>query len=75
MDAMQCRWCGEGVLELGYLEELGHGNAKRDVAWIAGPVTRSWSGMAKRQGRHRRPVSAYRCPQCSHVELFVARHP
>lgn len=71
MDGMQCKWCGEGELEVGYLEDLGHGDRKRDIAWISGPVERGWLGGAKRRGRERREIEAYRCTRCSHLALFV----
>jgi hypothetical protein len=72
MEPMRCRWCGEGELEAGYLEDSYEASWSTNIAWIAGPVQRGLLGGAKRKGRKRQEVDAYRCAQCSHIELFVS---
>lgn len=73
MNAMTCTACS-GSLELGYLEESGHNNAKLGIRWIVGPVVRGFFTAAKRQGRVPQRVDAWRCVDCSRLELFVALH-
>lgn len=68
---MTCTRCG-GRLELGYLEESGHNNAKLSLRWIVGPTVQGFFTSAKRKGRLPQRVDAWRCVGCSRLELFVA---
>ncbi|WP_203996997.1 hypothetical protein [Virgisporangium aurantiacum] len=40
--------------------------------WIAGRLERGPFGGAKRLGKPRWQVDAFRCPRCAHLELFAA---
>ncbi|MFC4056881.1 hypothetical protein ACFOWE_01150 [Planomonospora corallina] len=39
--------------------------------WIEGPLELGMLGGAKRMGRQRWTIDAFRCTRCSHLELFV----
>ncbi|GGQ40363.1 hypothetical protein ACFYNW_36950 [Streptomyces virginiae] len=67
---MRCTYCGGVGLEPGFVEDAGEG-ARGYARWIAGPLERGLFGGAKRLGRPRRRIEAYRCPHCSHLELFA----
>ncbi|MER6198505.1 hypothetical protein ABT234_14225 [Streptomyces sp. NPDC001586] len=70
MDSMRCTYCGGVGLEPGFVEDAGEGT-RGYARWIAGPLERGLFGGAKRLGRPRRRIEAYRCPRCSHLELFA----
>ncbi|MEV6212935.1 hypothetical protein [Kitasatospora sp. NPDC051914] len=42
-----------------------------DARWIAGPLERGPFGGAKRMGRPRFQIDAFRCPHCGDLELFT----
>ncbi|MGW0396554.1 hypothetical protein ACWD0E_01685 [Streptomyces sp. NPDC003002] len=68
---MRCTYCGAaGSLEPGFVEDSGE-SARGYARWIAGPLERGLFGGAKRMGRPRRQIDAYRCQQCGHLELFA----
>jgi len=58
-------------LEDGFIEDSGEGS-RGFARWIAGPLERGVFGGAKRLGRVRWRVEAFRCPHCAHLELFAA---
>ncbi|WUX12583.1 hypothetical protein OG207_04175 [Streptomyces sp. NBC_01439] len=70
MDAMRCTYCGGVGLEPGFVEDAGEG-ARGYARWIAGALERGLFGGAKRLGKPRRRIEAYRCPHCAHLELFA----
>ncbi|MGA8115486.1 MAG: hypothetical protein WCA46_17625 [Actinocatenispora sp.] len=70
MNGLKCTHCGLVGLEPGFLEDSGE-SAKGFVRWIEGALERGLLGNAKRMGRPRRQVDAWRCPSCAHVELFA----
>lgn len=39
--------------------------------WVEGPLETGPMGRAKLMGRPQRAVYAYRCTNCSHLELFA----
>ncbi|QHC23856.1 hypothetical protein GR130_23320 [Streptomyces sp. GS7] len=57
-------------LEPGFVDDAGQGSAGY-TRWIAGVLERGPFGGAKRAGRMRRQIDAYRCFQCGHLELFA----
>lgn len=63
---MTCTHCSSPALEEGFIDDAAHGQ----VAWLQGPREVGFFGNPKRSGP-RAPVLAYRCPQCSHLELFT----
>ncbi|MCH0566594.1 MULTISPECIES: hypothetical protein [unclassified Streptomyces] len=63
----QCRTVG---LQPGFIEDTGD-RASGYARWIAGPLERGLLGGAKRWGRPRYQIDAYRCPACGHLELFA----
>lgn len=69
-DGLRCTLCGTGGLEPGFVEDAGE-HARGYARWIAGPLERGLLGGAKRMGRLRRQIDAYRCPSCGHLELFA----
>lgn len=65
-----CSSCGHEVLEPGFIED--DGEASQGYArWIPGELETGMFGGAKRYGKKRFRVDAYRCGKCSHLELFA----
>ncbi|KAB2347044.1 hypothetical protein F8566_21770 [Actinomadura rudentiformis] len=57
-------------MEPGFIEDAGE-SSKGFARWIAGPLERGAFGGAKRFGKERWQVDAFRCRQCAHLELFA----
>ncbi|MEU9027100.1 hypothetical protein AB0D46_06110 [Streptomyces sp. NPDC048383] len=70
MDGMKCTYCGAVGLEPGFVEDAGEGS-RGYARWIAGTLERGLFGGAKRLGRPRRRIEAYRCSRCGHLALFA----
>ncbi|MFI0454072.1 hypothetical protein [Actinomadura sp. 6N118] len=70
MAEMKCTQCGSPDLEPGFIEDAGEAS-KGFARWIAGPLERGVFGGAKRFGKERWLVDAFRCRQCAHLELFA----
>lgn len=68
-----CSHCGHEILDEGFVEDSGE-RSPGFARWIAGPLERGILGGAKRMGRPRRDIAAFRCRSCGHLELF-ARDP
>ncbi len=68
----RCGQCGAGELEPGFVEDAGEGS-RGFARWVAGPLERGIFGGAKRFGRERWEIEAFRCVGCGHLELY-ARH-
>lgn len=69
---MRCTSCGNQGLEAGFIEDSGegsHGYAR----WIQGTLERGFFGGAKRLGKQRWQIDAYRCPACGHLDLFASK--
>jgi hypothetical protein len=65
-----CGQCESMAVEPGFLGDEGeasHGYGR----WIAGELERGILGGARRMGRLRREIRAYRCTVCGHLELFA----
>ncbi|MFJ8073282.1 hypothetical protein ACIQ7Q_04845 [Streptomyces sp. NPDC096176] len=60
-------------MEPGFVEDSGEGS-RGYARWIQGALERGVFGGARRLGRPRRQIDAYRCVSCGHLELF-AHHP
>jgi hypothetical protein len=69
---MKCSQCDATGLEPGFIEDTGEAS-RGYVRWIAGPLERGVFGGAKRMGRPRWQVDAFRCSQCGHLELFATQ--
>ncbi|MFF0295882.1 hypothetical protein ACFYS8_27115 [Kitasatospora sp. NPDC004615] len=69
---LKCTHCGNPGLDQGFIEDTGE-HSRGDARWIAGPLERGLFGGAKRMGRTRFQIDAYRCPQCGHLELFASQ--
>ncbi|MET9444585.1 hypothetical protein [Streptomyces sp. NPDC006610] len=67
---MKCSQCDATGLEAGFVEDSGDGS-KGFARWIPGALERGLFGGAKRFGRTRFQIDAYRCPKCGHLELFA----
>ncbi|HST83686.1 MAG TPA: hypothetical protein VLL08_18280 [Kineosporiaceae bacterium] len=65
-----CTQCGCEQLDEGFIEDAGEAS-KGFARWIAGPLERGVFGGAKRLGRLRREIAAFRCRQCGHLELYA----
>ncbi len=55
----KCTQCGSDSLEEGFIEDGGEG-AKGFANWIAGPLQHGPFGGARRMGKPRREITAYR---------------
>lgn len=71
-----CSSCGSTDLQAGFLEDqappaytTGYGR------WVEGPLRYGLFGKARRMGRHKLDIEAYRCRRCSHLELFAVEDP
>jgi hypothetical protein len=67
---MRCTQCGGEQLGPGFLEDTGE-SARGHVRWIEGPLQLGVFGGARKLGKPRRAISAYRCADCGHLELFA----
>ena len=65
-----CTQCSCKSLEEGFVEDKGEGS-KGFASWIAGALEQGPFGGARRLGRPRRAITAFRCTECGHLELFV----
>lgn len=71
VNTYKCTHCGtEGLME-GFIEDAGE-HSRGYARWIEGALERGVFGGAKRMGRPRRQIEAYRCPTCGHLELFAS---
>jgi predicted RNA-binding Zn-ribbon protein involved in translation (DUF1610 family) len=66
----KCTYCGTVGLMDGFIEDAGE-SSRGYARWIEGALERGPFGGAKRMGRPRRQIEAFRCPQCGHLELFA----
>jgi hypothetical protein len=69
----RCTHCGAEELELGFIEDRGQHSGGYG-RWVQGSLELGVFGGARRMGRQRRPIEAYRCSRCSHLELFASDH-
>ncbi|PZG48879.1 hypothetical protein C1I98_12070 [Spongiactinospora gelatinilytica] len=65
---MRCTQCDGADLEPGFIED--NGESQGYGRWIAGPLERGIFGGARRMGKPRWIIDAFRCTRCSHLELF-----
>ncbi|MGW1737244.1 hypothetical protein ACWCPQ_00380 [Nocardia sp. NPDC001965] len=70
MKEARCTYCAGTALEPGFLEDRGEGSAGF-LLWVEGALERGMFGGAKRFGRPRRVIDAFRCTRCGHLELFT----
>lgn len=72
-EARRCSRC-DGALTIGFIEDKGERGAlaaSRVLSWIEGKAEKGVLGGAKVLGKQRRDVTAYRCGQCGHLDLYV----
>jgi hypothetical protein len=67
---MKCGQCGNVGLEPGFIEDAGE-HSRGYARWVEGALQRGPLGNARRMGRAKWQVDAYRCPGCGHLELFA----
>ncbi|MFC8723049.1 hypothetical protein [Kitasatospora sp. NPDC057198] len=67
---IRCTHCGHTGLDQGFIEDDGR-DSQGDARWIPGPVEHGPLGGARRFGRARVQIDAFRCPLCGHLELFA----
>ncbi|WP_340384166.1 hypothetical protein U5640_40205 [Streptomyces sp. SS7] len=67
---MRCTQCQGFELEPGFVEDSGE-HSRGYARWIPGPLQRGIFGGARRLGRPRFQIDAYRCRVCGHLELFA----
>ncbi|MFE3450371.1 hypothetical protein ACFXJ8_15705 [Nonomuraea sp. NPDC059194] len=67
---MRCTQCDGADLEPGFVEDAGE-HSQGYARWIRGPLERGLFGGARRLGKTRWIIDAYRCVGCSHLELFA----
>lgn len=72
-DVKRCSRC-DGSLRKGFIEDKGErGGLGTSVvlAWIDGAAEKGMFGGARVAGKSRYDITAYRCDQCGHLDLFV----
>ncbi|MEU4836025.1 hypothetical protein [Streptosporangium sp. NPDC023615] len=67
---MRCTQCDNTDLESGFIDDAGEYSPGYG-RWIAGPLDRGMFGNAKRFGKPRWEIEAFRCTRCFHLELFA----
>ncbi|WP_248964111.1 hypothetical protein [Sphaerisporangium perillae] len=67
---MRCSQCDRRDLQPGFVEDSGEGS-RGYARWIEGALERGVFGGAKRLGKPRWIIDAYRCTHCSHLEFFA----
>ena len=71
MSQARCTQCDAPDLEPGFIEDAGD-HSRGYARWIPGPLERGVFGGAKRMGRQRWQVDAWRCRRCGHLELYAS---
>ncbi|WP_255950855.1 hypothetical protein [Streptomyces odontomachi] len=71
MNTFKCTQCDTVGLTDGFIEDAGE-HSRGYARWIEGALERGVFGGAKRMGRPRWQIEAYRCPKCGHLELFAS---
>jgi hypothetical protein len=71
VNQIRCSQCGTVDLEPGFVSDTGQG-ARGFAQWVVGPIETGLMGLARRRGRRHMRISAFRCPTCTHLELFAA---
>ncbi|MDX6741279.1 hypothetical protein [Actinocorallia sp. A-T 12471] len=69
---MRCGQCGGEEFEPGFVEDGGD-HSKGFAQWVQGALERGVFGGARRFGRTRWEIEAWRCTACTHLELFARR--
>lgn len=72
MSSKKCAACGGLKLEPGFIEDRGESSGGY-LRWIPGALEFGIFGGAKRFGRQRFAVEAFRCADCQHVSLYVGQ--
>ena len=70
MTDRRCSACQAVGLEEGFLEDAGE-SSRGHARWIPGPLQTGIFGGAARFGKERFNVSAHRCGECGHLDLYV----
>jgi hypothetical protein len=70
MTRARCTQCGSEDLEPGFVDDPGT-QTPGYARWIPGPLQRGVFGGARRLGKPRWQIDAWRCRYCSHLELFA----
>jgi hypothetical protein len=65
-----CTACGGEDLEPGFIEDMGEASQGYS-RWIPGTLERGIFGGAKKFGKERWLLEAWRCARCQHLELFA----
>ena len=67
----KCSQCGNEGLEPGFLSDA-QAQTPGFAVWVDGELEQGVFGGVKLWGRPKFQVDAYRCPNCSHLELFTS---
>ncbi len=74
MLTLACLRC-QTTMEMGFIVDHAHGNARQEQEWIEGDVVKSfWVGI-EIKGREKRNVRSYRCPRCGYLESYADDSP
>jgi DNA-directed RNA polymerase subunit M/transcription elongation factor TFIIS len=69
-DTPKCSKC-QTEMEVGYIMDRGHNNAKAPATWVEGePVRSLWWGT-KISGKEQLQVHTFRCPKCGYLESYA----
>jgi hypothetical protein len=66
----ECSFCGATGLEPGYIVDWTQGGTLI-ARWVRGLPEFGVLGTLRPRRREQVPMTAYRCPECSHLELFA----
>ena len=67
-----CSACGGEQMSPGFLEDAGE-SSRGYGRWIPGALERGVFGGARKFGKERFAIDAWRCRRCGHLDLYATR--
>ena len=68
---LECPRC-RGAMEIGFVLDRGHGNARQEQEWVEGELEKSfWVGV-RTKGREKFGVRTFRCERCGYLESYAS---
>lgn len=69
-ETRRCPGCFAEQMEAGFLEDAGE-HSRGHLRWIPGPLEKGLMGGARRLGKVRHDIHAWRCSSCGRLDLVV----